>query len=324
MGRAKEQLFDTPWAEEANLPEEAHAEFEGEPFEPSESWLKHADHNDQETALSVWWYSRYCDPAQNTPYLGSEGGYQYVHGGPCDPEDILWLQFGNIAHDQVLKRVISQLHDEVGDAWASRRWSNPNEYDDYYDVVVSSTNKGPRGRLISALMQGQKLQTLTGDLTTKALLNRLAFAFLFSAFETYLWETMAYWLEEDDEAAPRILDRLPEFANKELKGKEARAFVENAKENIKGYMQRLPWHRWSDVRPLLQIGLDVEIPEFREFREDLKIRHDIVHRNGTTKDGQPIQISESDLFDFGARINSYADRLEQSLAIKSLNSLTPA
>ncbi|MBB6368264.1 hypothetical protein FHR56_003443 [Xanthomonas sacchari] len=319
MGRAKEQLFDTPWAEEANLPEEAHAELEGEPFEPSESWLKRADAVDQETALSVWWYSRYCDPAEGTPYVGREGGYLYIHGGPYDPEDILWSQFGDVARDDILERVISRLHDEVGDAWAPRRWSNPYEYDEYYDVVVSSTNKGPRGRLTSALLQGQKLQTLTGDEPTKALLNRLAFAFLFSAFETYLWETMVYWLEEDDQAASRILDRLPEFANKELKGKDARAFVENAKENIKGYMQRLPWHRWSDVRPLLQIGLDVTVPEFSGFKNDLKIRHDIVHRNGTTKEGQPILILETDLFEFGARINSYADLLEQNLAIKSLS-----
>ncbi|MBV6794529.1 hypothetical protein KWH42_14270 [Xanthomonas campestris pv. daturae] len=52
-------MFDNPWAEEANLPEEAHAEIEGDPFEPNEHWLRRADANEQETALSVWWYSRY-------------------------------------------------------------------------------------------------------------------------------------------------------------------------------------------------------------------------------------------------------------------------
>lgn len=319
MGRAKEQLFDNPWSEVANLPAEAHAEVEGEPFEPDETWLKRAGEVDQETAVSVWWYSRYCDPAEGTPYNGREGGYLFIHGGPYDPEDILWGRFSGKASNEVIERVVRRLHDELGDAWAPLRWSNPYEYDDYYDVIISSTNRGPRGRLTAALLQGQKLQALTGDEATKELLNRLAFAFLFSAFETYLWETMVYWLEEDDKATARILDRLPEFASKELKGKDARAFVENAKENIKGYMQRLPWHRWSDVRPLLQIGLDVKVPEFGGFKGDLKVRHDIVHRNGTTKDGQPIRISEQDLYDFGVRINSYAELLEQSLAMKALS-----
>ena len=318
MGRAKEQLFDKPWVEVANLPAEAHSEVQGEAFEPDDFWLKSASEDDQDTALSVWWYSRYCDPAENTPYNGREGGFLFIHGGPYDPEDVLWKRFGRYARGEVVERVINRLHRELGDAWAPLRWDSPYDYDDYYDVVVSSKNTGPRDRLMSALLQGQKLQTLTGDAQTKALLNRLAFAFLFSAFETYLWETMVYWLEEDNQAAPRILDQLPEFANRSLKGKDARLFVENAKENIKGYMQRLPWHRWGDVQPLMQIGLNVNVPDFGIFTDDLKIRHDVVHRNGTAKDGQPVAISGQELYDFGARITSYVELLEQSLEAKAV------
>lgn len=319
MGRAKDLMFDNPWAEEANLPEEAHAEIEGDPFEPNEHWLRRADANEQETALSVWWYSRYRDPADDTPYNGREGGFLFVNGGPYDPEDVLWSNFSGKAQNEVIERVVDKLHAELGEAWAPRRWSNPYEYDDNYDVIVSSDKFGPRGRLTSALLQGQRLNSLTGDEQTKALLNRLAFAFLFSALETYLWETMVYWLEKDDQAAPRILDRLPEFANKELRGKEARAFVANAKENIKGYMQRMPWHRWSDVRPLLRIGLDVEVPEFSPFRDDLTIRHDIIHRSGTTKDGEPVVVSGQLLFEFGARITAYVDRLEANILAKRVD-----
>lgn len=316
MGRAKDLMFESPWGDVSNLPEEAHAETDGEAFEPDPEWLKRAASDDQETAVYAWWYSRYCDPANDTPYNGREGGYLFIHGGPFDPADVLWNEFGGIVRDEVVERVVDQLHTELGDAWAPLRWSNPYEYDEDYDVIVSSDKAGPRGRLTAALLQGQKLQSLTGDAPTKALLNRLAFAYLFSAFETYLWETMVYWLEDDGDAAVRILDRLPEFANKELKGKDARAFVEGAKENIKGYMQRIPWHRWADVRPLMQIGLDVKVPEFSPFKEDLRIRHDIVHRNGTTKDGQPVLISEQALFDFGARINAYAEELEATLSSK--------
>lgn len=316
MGRAKDLMFDTPWADVSNLPEEAHSEPDGEAFEPDDRWLKRAQAHEQETAVFAWWYSRYCDPAHETPYNGREGGYLFIHGGPFDPADVLWDRFGGTALDEVVEKVVDELHAELGDAWAPLRWSNPYGYDEDYDVIVSSDEAGPRSRLTSAVVQGLKLQSLTGDSSTKELLNRLAFAYLFSAFETYLWETMVYWLEEDENAATRILDRLPEFANKELKGKDARAFVENAKENIKGYMQRIPWHRWSDVRPLMQIGLDVKVPEFAAFKEDLRIRHDIVHRNGTAKEGEPVVISEQALLDFGARIHAYAEELELNLSSK--------
>ncbi|WP_457894597.1 hypothetical protein [Stenotrophomonas hibiscicola] len=316
MGIAKAMAFDRPWSGVSNLPPEAHCEPEGAPFEPAKFWLERAAPADQQTAVAAWWYSRYCDPAYETPYDGREGGYFFVHGGPFDPSDILWDKFGGVAADKVIEAVIGQLHTEVGDAWAPLRWGNPYEYDEDYDVIQPSERSAPRDRLTKALLEGQKLQTLSGDAATKALLNRLAFSHLFSAFETYLWETMVYWLEADLDSSGRILDRLPEFANKDLKGKEARAFIEKGKENIKGYMQRLPWHRWSDVRPLLQIGLDVPVPEFKSFSADVRIRHDIVHRNGMTNEGDQVDVTEQMLSEFGARINAYAEQLEGALEKK--------
>ena len=75
-------------SELSNLPAEAFASQES-PFEVDDDWLRTADPDDQRTAMQEWFLARYCDPAEETPYNGREGGYLYIHGGPFDPADEL-------------------------------------------------------------------------------------------------------------------------------------------------------------------------------------------------------------------------------------------
>lgn len=76
-------------SELANLPPEAYENiFDTDgPFDPNNHWLETADEDDQKTAMREWFLARYCDPAQETPYNGREGGYLFVNGGPYNPAD---------------------------------------------------------------------------------------------------------------------------------------------------------------------------------------------------------------------------------------------
>ena len=44
-------------------------------------------------AMVDWFAANYEDPAQSTPYDSSEGGYQYIWGGPYDAEEEIWGAF---------------------------------------------------------------------------------------------------------------------------------------------------------------------------------------------------------------------------------------
>ena len=41
-------------------------------FVPNEEWLTTAPPELQRESMLSWFYSRYCDPADDTPYIGSE------------------------------------------------------------------------------------------------------------------------------------------------------------------------------------------------------------------------------------------------------------
>lgn len=48
----------------------------------------------QKEVVTTWFHQNFEDPAQSTPHDSSEGGYQFVWGGPYDAEEVLWDEFG--------------------------------------------------------------------------------------------------------------------------------------------------------------------------------------------------------------------------------------
>jgi hypothetical protein len=177
-----------------NLPPEAFSSWHVDSqFEPDDHWLSIAPRDQQIIAIRAWFLDRYCDPANNTPYNGREGGFQFVHGGPFDPADVLPEHFGRAVKEDVIQEVIDELHQQVGDEWAPVHASFPEEYDEDYDVIVESSGQ-PLARLHDRLSQSRQVLTLRGNIGAQLLARNLVFASVITSFESFLWETVSYWV----------------------------------------------------------------------------------------------------------------------------------
>ncbi len=103
-------------------------------FEPDENWDRLEDHADlpdfiadQLRALSTekqleyiiaWFHSQFWDPAQETPYDGREGGYQYVHGGPYETRGELEDKFGGIVAEEIIESAVDEIEIDGTFEWA--------------------------------------------------------------------------------------------------------------------------------------------------------------------------------------------------------------
>ncbi len=68
-----------------------------------------------------WFYEVYEDPAQNVPHDSSEGGYQYINGGPYHPSDVLSEEFPDYNH-----KLIEIAADKITDyGW---EWVKKGDY----------------------------------------------------------------------------------------------------------------------------------------------------------------------------------------------------
>ncbi len=64
-----------------------------------------------------WFFENFQDPANRLPYIGHEGGYQYIHGGPYDARDEISNEFGNYIPEEVLEAAINRVQKDGTVFW---------------------------------------------------------------------------------------------------------------------------------------------------------------------------------------------------------------
>jgi hypothetical protein len=297
-----------------NLPPEAFSTWNVDgPFEPQDHWLETAGKDDQIIAMRAWFLGRYCDPSHGTPYNGREGGFQFIHGGPYDPADVLHTRFARVVKEDVIQEVVDELHQEVGDEWAPVQHSFDDDYDDDYGVVIDDSSQ-PLVRLRDRLAQSKQVLTLQGNFSAQLLARNLAFGSVITSLESFLWETVTYWVDHDDATIINIVTKIQVFRDQPLKLGQIFEKRETLKNEIKAYLQNLVWHQWNKVAPLFTLGLGIDSPGFKQFEGALIKRHDIVHRSGFSKTGERVNVDVAEIEALCEQILRFANEVNETLA----------
>lgn len=127
--------------------------------------------------------------------------------------------------------------------------------------------------------------------------RQVAFSAAIAALESFLYETMLYWIDANEKTLQNIVKGLPEFREEKYKVNLCDIFekMESLKNDVKGHMQNMVWHNWKRVVSLLRIGLKIKTPSFGQFDSALLKLHDIVHRSGHTKDGEELTVTQDEI-----------------------------
>ncbi|MDN4571842.1 hypothetical protein DBB29_24600 [Pandoraea cepalis] len=271
-------------------------------------WLANAPREAQVVALCAWFTDRYCDPAIDTPYNGREGGYLYVHGGPYSPDDELNQQFSDVVPDDVIQEAVDDLGAQHGDDWAPI-YHEREEEDWEWDEPDVPDPDVPLTRLKARLQEGTAVMTLTGDPAAQALATQLVYVQTLGALEAFLYETALYWIDQDDERVKNCITLLPTFSQQTISLRKIFTEYEGLQAKVREYLYNLVWHRWKDVSPLYEKGLGVKLPSTKVFQEALQARHDIVHRSGADKEGNPVVIRADDVRQLSAQVEAFCGQV---------------
>jgi hypothetical protein len=187
------------------------------------------------------------------------------------------------------------------------------DYDERFDLQLHARNE-PLDKLKERLEHAQLVLTLQGDENARRLAINLVFGAAIAAFEAFLWETVDYSVENDDDTVRNIVTNIPALKDQPMKLGEIFEKHKNLKEQVKGYLQNLIWHKWDKVVPLLKFGLCIEPPSFKPFDEPILKRHDIVHRSGHDKSGKPISVTTSEITELCQKIEQFAIDINSRLA----------
>jgi hypothetical protein len=275
------------------LPPEA-GDIDDPHFDPDDKWIASAPRDLQIEAMRQWFYARYEDPANQTPYSSQEGGYIFVWGGPYDPNDVIQERFSHVVTYEVMDELIHDLWNEVGDAWAP---IEPEGREDYYDelsfLVVNRND--PFNFLQGRLEQIDAVLAVECSVAASELIHQMLHSSLIAALEAYLADTLTFWVGNDKEALRRFISRNKDFKARSLTLDQLFERLDALDDEVKRYLQDLIWHRLDKIKPMLQAGLDIVVPDIEDLMKEVVIRHDIVHRAGRTRDGGVVSVSAEDV-----------------------------
>lgn len=268
------------------------------------------DPDAQREVMERWFRERFEDPAERTPYESREGGYQWIWGGPYDAEEQLRIEFEGVVPDKVIEELAGELSGECPE------WAPVPSQDDYdhslFEVVTANANR--RATLAEALETIRRLQLLQSEGDLEAALNRMLFANIIAALETYLSDSFLNRVLANDDELREFVESTPDFKKRTVVYSEIFKAVGEARDEVKRYLLDVVWHNLAKVQAMYLATLKVDMrAHLAPVAKAIPKRHDIVHRNGKDRDGKPIEVSAEDVQALIDAVATLADHIENEL-----------
>jgi hypothetical protein len=257
--------------------------------------------------MKAWFYENYEDPVNCLPYESAEGGYQYIYGGPYEPSEVLQDEFGGFVPDNLIEKLASDLSD------ISFEWSgNPDLYppDDYlYESVLPLSPAYPS--LEAALSTTRKVADKRMAEDLYAFVLRLLFAGTIATMEAYLSDFFIARIKSNDLLKQNFVSTNPDFKQQKFYLSEIHSQLAALDKTIANYLSQIVWHNLGRVSLMYKSALGISFPEdMAALYKAVETRHDIVHRNGKSPDGTPLEIKKEDVCKLIEEVRELAHHIE--------------
>ena len=232
--------------------------------------------------MTYWFHEHYASPVEDTPYNSEEGGYQFVWGGPYEAKEELENRFSGIASDEAINQVAEEL-DDISDEWAGQ----PSEaaFDDWlFDVI--GTSDAYLNSLHNALRTVELSMRVRVPSDLEQNFLRMLYGNVISALEAYLFDFFVRALKRDPALVRILVEKNKDFQTRKIPLSEVFKQHEEIQTTIQEFLLGLSWHNLPRIEPLYKdvLGIAFDTGYKGNLLPAIAVRHDIVHRNGKTKE----------------------------------------
>lgn len=256
--------------------------------------LPHAEREDQLDAMRTWFHQNYEDPVHSCPYDSREGGYQYIYGGPYEADDELNNEFGSIVEDEVIQELADDLEAETP-YWSGPSDIIPDDLDDYF-FRSSAESFRQTDAFHQSVSNIERLLQTNVEAADRQCMLRLLYVNVITALETYLSAKFISSVNGDENLLRKFVETTPEFKNQRVPLSDIFSTHDAIKKQVQEHLLDVVWHRLDKVAPMFQHTLEIPFPpDLKELHKSLLVRHDCVHRNRRTKEGEERLLYENDI-----------------------------
>jgi len=129
------------------------------------------------------------------------------------------------------------------------------------------------------------LSKLETDELNQQLLYRMLFANVYSSMEAFLQDICTHYLMKEQKFKEAFLKSHRSLAKEKFSLSEIFDKISKVDYKILNAVENTVFHRLSpEIRPLFEKTFGISFPNYKYIQNNLKIRHDIVHRNGISND----------------------------------------
>ncbi|MEG0889866.1 MAG: hypothetical protein RSH25_15485 [Bacteroides sp.] len=194
-------------------------------------------------------------------------------------------------------------------------WEIEAEYDfinDQFDAITECKRSLNQYNIeideIYALSQLQK-----EDDPHKERLNRQMFIGVIGVLEAFLSEIFMRMVFEDDKYLHSFIKNHPAFKSEKIELSKIFEKYEEIPEMAKSKILDTVFHNLFSVKRMYEDTFSINFPAIEPLRKYILIRHDLVHRNGKTKDHIKCNITDTILLELIQKVKAFMDDLKSVL-----------
>ena len=271
------------------------------------------DCDTQIDVMEAWFRGLYEDPAERTPYESREGGYIWIWGGPYEASEVLGDEFGETVDQDVIDCLVLKLDSECA-SWAPT--DRPGDYDDdFVEDIAGITDF--HSTFNGALEDVRILAESSVEENVAACLFRLLYVNAITALETYLSDAFTNTVLGDPALLRRFIENTPDFKKRKLALSDLFAEFDDIEKTAKEHLGELVWHNIARVKCMYRDVLNVEFPDSTPVFRAIKIRHDLVHRNGKSKEGERIPIDKGHVLAVARQAEQFVQAIDADLRLRN-------
>lgn len=187
----------------------------------------------------------------------------------------------------------------------------------YLRDVVSNNTQFYKNFLESLTSIESLIQLNLDDANLQTTLNRLLFANIVTSMETYLSDAFINTVIENPVYMRKFMETTPAFNEKKYKLSDIYTWLENIKLAVNQYLIDEIYHNIFKVKNMYKCTLDIDFPDDMEtVQKAVMLRHDIVHRNGKTRNGEFVAVNDEDIVKNISVIKDFITYIDKQLQEK--------
>lgn len=195
------------------------------------------------------------------------------------------------------------------DPW---EFDDEHEYDFEFEAIIENNNYSK-----SFYQEIENIESLlTLEVTSpniKETLYRQIYISVISTLETYLSSAFINRTFDSEEYLQRFICTHPEFKNRKFELSEIFEKYDEIENIAQKVMLDTIYHNLPIVRNMYRDTFNISFPHFSEIYIAVLTRHDLVHRNGFTKDGNPVEVNKETINGLISNVKSFVRKLVTEL-----------